>query len=89
MYANSDAGPAADCCTVPITSTFSDIDFTAAFAPLWDDVDDSLPQNAKDRLKRLLVDHLGAFSDVWDLGFTDILEHRIDTGNETPVRQAI
>src|SRR6218665_457805 len=58
--------------------------------PLWTEADSEVPQASRDRLKAVLLRHRDAFSlGEWDLGFTDRLQHRIDTGDERPVRQPL
>ena len=57
---------------------------------LWTDVDADVPEEVRTKLRDLLLEHQRAFSlNETDLGFTDMVQHRIDTGTETPVRQAL
>lgn len=59
-------------------------------APLWCEVSEDVPDEVKDRLRTLLIETRAVFSlNDWDLGFTDALQHEIDTGDETPVRQPL
>ena len=56
------------------TQTFEQVDF---------------PVEASDGLKQLLFDHRDTFaSSSSDLGFCDILQHDIDTGDARPIRQS-
>src|SRR6218665_664524 len=58
--------------------------------PLWRNVADDVPAEIRQKLKNILLEHRAAFSlSEWDLGYTDILQHKIDTGNESPVRQPL
>ena len=58
--------------------------------PLWENVDADVPDSIREQLKTILLQHRSAFSlGEWDLGFTDVLQHEIDTGSEPPVRQAL
>ena len=58
--------------------------------PLWTNVAEDVPEETRDRLRTILLEHSRAFSlNEWDLGFTDLVQHEIDTGNEAPVRQAL
>lgn len=62
----------------------------AALTPLWTDIAEDVPVDIRERLRRMVLNHRDAFSiDEWDLWFTDIIQHEIDTGNETPVRQPL
>jgi len=59
-------------------------------APIWCEVSEDVPDEVKDRLRTLLIENRAVFSlNDWDLGFTDALQHEIDTGDETPVRQPL
>ena len=50
-------------------------------------VDPSVPNEYKVKLRQLLLCNSAAFSkDELDLGFTDLVMHRIDTGDARPVR---
>jgi len=53
-------------------------------------VDPSVPDEYKIKLRQLLLRNLAAFSkNELDLGFTDLVMHRIDTGDARPVRQQL
>lgn len=79
----------ADCRTVRSEPTRTELDPATVLSPLWTELDETLPAEIRERLKNLLLSHCAAFSlDEWDLGFTDVLQHRIDTEGEWPVRQA-
>ena len=57
---------------------------------LIDRVDDSLPESACLALREILKDHVDVFSQSeYDLGKTNIITHRIDTGDAKPVRQPL
>jgi len=50
-------------------------------------VDPSVPDEFKTKLRQLLMRYSSVFSkDELDLGFTDLVTHRIDTGDARPVR---
>src|SRR6218665_457012 len=58
--------------------------------PRWMNVADELTEPDRDKLKEIILHHSKAFSiNEWDLGYTDLLQHEIDTGDEPPVRQAL
>jgi len=58
--------------------------------PLWKNVPEEIPDSVKERLREIILSRHKAFSlSEWDLGFTSILQHEIDTGNELPVRQPL
>jgi len=51
-------------------------------------VDGSVPQHARDQLRKLLEKYSSVFSrGEWDRGWTDIVTHGIDTGSHPPIRQ--
>jgi len=53
-------------------------------------IDDATPETAALDLEELLIRHREAFSESeYDLGLTDMVEHRIDTGAAKPVRQRL
>jgi len=53
-------------------------------------VDQSVPDEFKVKLRQLLMRYSSVFSkDELDLGFTDLVTHRIDTGDARPVRQQL
>jgi len=53
-------------------------------------VDETVPDEFKARLRQLLMRYSSVFSkDELDLGFTDLVTHRIDTGDARPVRQQL
>lgn len=50
-------------------------------APLWPGVAEDVPDEVKDQLLAMLIDHKAAFClKNWDLGFTDTLRHEMNTG---------
>jgi len=50
--------------------------------------DDSVPLHFRDKLRELLHSYSDVFSkDEWDFGWTNVVTHRIDTGDHEPVRQ--
>ena len=53
-------------------------------------VDDSVTDDVRTRLRAILKRHSNVFSkNEWDLGWTDIVIHKIDTGNSKPIRQQL
>ena len=59
-------------------------------APILDRVDSSVPAQAKERLHSLLTAYGDVFSkDEFDLGCTNIVQYRIDTGDNRPFRQPL
>ena len=53
-------------------------------------VDESVPQSSRNELEALLNKYAKAFSvNEYDLGWTDKIRHKIDTGNNPPARQAL
>jgi len=51
-------------------------------------IDDSVLVHLRDKLRALLHNYSDVFSkDEWDLGWTNVVTHRIYTGNHEPVRQ--
>ena len=53
-------------------------------------VDESVPEEHKQELREMLKEYKDIISsDEFDLGRTDIVEHRIDTGDARPVRQTL
>ena len=51
-------------------------------------VDEATPDHVKVSLKKILDKYSGVFSrGEWDLGWTDIVTHSIDTGDHKPFRQ--
>jgi len=53
-------------------------------------VDPSVPDEYKIKLRQMLLRNSAVFSqDELDLGFTDLVTHRIDTGDARPVRQQL
>ena len=53
-------------------------------------VDESVPEKHKEKLRTMLNEYKDIISsDEFDLGRTDIVEHRIDTGDARPVRQTL
>lgn len=59
-------------------------------APLWSQTADDVPPEVRSELRELLLWHRSAFSlSERDLGYTEILQHEIPTGEELPVRQTL
>lgn len=59
-------------------------------SPLWTNVAEDVPEECQNRLRGLLMKYRAAFSlNEWDLGYTDLVQHVIETGQELPVRQAL
>ena len=57
---------------------------------LIDNVDDATPKSTVVSLKELLLRYRNTFSESeYDLGLTDVVEHRIYTGSSEPVRQQL
>ena len=55
-----------------------------------DKIDSIVPDNIKEKLKQMLMKYSSVFSrDEWDLGWTDIVTHRIDTADNRPFRQPL
>ena len=53
-------------------------------------VDETVPDEFKVKLRQLFMRYSSVFSkDELDLGFTDLVTHRIDTGDARPVRQQL
>lgn len=53
-------------------------------------IDDSVTDDVRTRLRAILKRHSNVFSkNEWDLGWTDIVIHKIDTGNSKPIRQQL
>ena len=53
-------------------------------------VDPSTPREIVDRLRDLMMKYRQIFSESdQDIGFTDVLAHRIDTGSARPIRQPL
>lgn len=72
-----------------ITKSKLPTESTANVEDILTQVDPSVPQEEKDKLK----EHLRNYADVlWkdehDLGCTNIVQHHINTGNNRPCRQA-
>lgn len=77
---------ATECANVHETTTEAEV----VLAPLWTDVAEDVPTEMRQRLKALILEHHKAFSlNEWDLGYTNILQHEIETGTEVPVRQPL
>lgn len=59
-------------------------------APLWPGVAEDVPDEVKDQLLAMLIDHKAAFClKNWDLGFTDTLRYEMKTGNKASFRQLL
>ena len=57
---------------------------------LLEDVDENTPKEVMERLKLLMLKYQRIFSKGdEDIGLTDILSHRIDTGSARPIRQPL
>ena len=53
-------------------------------------VDESISGDVKDKLRQVLMKHSAVFSkDEWDLGWTDLVTHEIDTADSRPIRQPL
>ena len=53
-------------------------------------VDETVPADAVAALKKMLIEHKEAFStSEYDIGLTNAITHRIDTGDAKPVRQPL
>jgi len=53
-------------------------------------VDASITGQVKDKLRQVLYKHSAVFSkDEWDLGWTDLVTHEIDTADARPIRQPL
>ena len=53
-------------------------------------VDKSFGDDVKDKLRQVLLKHSAVFSkDEWDLGWTDLVTHEIDTADAKPIRQPL
>ena len=51
-------------------------------------VDKCVPSHIREQLKQMLERYSNVFSkDEWDLGWTDIVTHKIDVGDNKPIRQ--
>jgi len=62
----------------------------SVLAPLWTEIADDVPVEMAEKLRRIVLDNRQAFSlHDWDLGYTELLQHEIDTGTEMPVRQSL
>ena len=48
-------------------------------------IDPSLSMHEKQKLERLLLDYSDVFSD--ELGYVDVVSHKIDTGDNAPIKQ--
>jgi len=55
------------------------------------EVDPSVPRHVQEQLREILYHHYtGVFSkNEWDLGWTELIPHEIDTGDHRPIRQAM
>ena len=80
-----DSGP-----TSVATSAVLDQVVPAYVSQLVEAVEPSTPESAVLWLKRLILAHRHVFSESeTDLGRTDVMKHRIDTGNARPIRQQL
>ena len=58
--------------------------------PVLDGIDEAVPSQVKDDLKQLLYKYSDVFSrDEFDLGCTEVVTHRIDTGDNRSFRQPL
>ena len=54
------------------------------------EVDPSVPRHIQEQLREILYHYTGVFSkNEWDLGWTELIHHEIDTGDHRPIRQAM
>ena len=59
-------------------------------ASLIENVDRSVPEDVKGQLREMLQRYSTVFSrDEWDLGWTDRVTHKIDVGENKPIRQQL
>ena len=66
------------------------LDEETLLEPLWTNVAEDVPEAIVSQLRAIIMENRQAFSlHEWDLGFTDVIRHEIDTGNEAPVRQSL
>ena len=62
----------------------------AHLAEILERVDPAVPESAVDKLGQLLRQYSKAFSaNEYDLGWTDRVKHKIDTGDHPPARQPL
>ena len=53
-------------------------------------VDGSVPEDLRNQLRKILMKISKVFSQgEWDLGWTDLVTHKIDTGDHAPMRQQL
>jgi len=53
-------------------------------------IDESISADVKDKLRQVLLKHSAVFSkDEWDLGWTELVTHEIDTADSRPIRQPL
>ena len=65
-----------------------DFQLSAYLEEIWQSSAAELTEEQKKALKMFLIKHLELFSkSKEDLGLTDLVEHRINTGDATPIRQ--
>ena len=63
-------------------------DMGKIISDLMDRVDDGVPKQVKEELASILLKHTNVFSKgEWDLGWTNLVTHTIDTGDARPFRQ--
>jgi predicted aspartyl protease/transposase InsO family protein len=75
-------------------STAADTDRAKKINQIIRDVTEKLPTAVDSTIKQALVNLLQKYEnvlsvDAFDLGYTDIIKHRIDTGNHRPVREQL
>jgi len=55
-----------------------------------DEVMSTIPEDTRKKLRGILTKYSSVFSKAeWDLGWTDLVTHRIDTGDHRPIRQQL
>ena len=53
-------------------------------------VDGSVPEDTRNQLRKILMKRSNVFSQgEWDLGWTGLVTHKIDTGDHVPIRQQL
>ena len=54
------------------------------------EVDPSVPRHIQEQLRDILYHYTSVFSkNEWDVGWTELVHHEIDTGDHRPIRQAM
>src|SRR6218665_827770 len=78
--------------SVPPSKKQSPLSRTAqvVLAALWEKIDNEVPLATRSAFNELILENSQAFSlHDGDIGFTDIIQHEINTGDERPVRQPL